>query len=37
MPTYNRRPFAAQAIDYFLRQDYAPRELIIVNDGTELV
>jgi glycosyltransferase involved in cell wall biosynthesis len=35
MPTYNRRPFVAQAIAYFLRQDYARRELLIVDDGTD--
>jgi O-antigen biosynthesis protein len=35
MPTYNRRPFLAQAIAYFLRQDYPNRELIIVDDGTD--
>jgi glycosyltransferase involved in cell wall biosynthesis len=35
MPTYNRRPFVPQAIAYFLRQDYARRELIIVDDGTD--
>jgi len=35
MPTYNRRRFVAQAIRYFLRQDYPNRELIIVDDGTD--
>lgn len=35
MPTYNRRPFVPQAIQYFLRQDYPNRELIIVDDGTD--
>lgn len=35
MPTYNRRAFALRAIDYFLRQDYANRELIIVDDGSD--
>jgi DNA-binding beta-propeller fold protein YncE len=35
MPTYNRRPFVPQAIEYFLRQDYANRELIIVDDSTD--
>lgn len=35
MPTYNRRQFVGQAIQYFLRQDYPNRELIIVDDGTE--
>ena len=37
MPTHNRRPFVAQAIVYFLRQDYPNRELIIVDDGTDPV
>ena len=35
MPTYNRRSFVPKAIAYFLRQDYAQRELIIVDDGTD--
>ncbi len=34
MPTYNRREFVPRAIEYFLRQDYANKELIIVDDGT---
>jgi O-antigen biosynthesis protein len=33
MPTSGRRPFVAQAIAYFLRQDYSPKELVIVDDG----
>jgi glycosyltransferase involved in cell wall biosynthesis len=37
MPTFNRRRFAAQAVHYFLAQDYAEKELVIVDDGTELV
>lgn len=37
MPTYNRRDFAAQAIDLFRRQEYPNRELIIVDDGEEAV
>ena len=37
MPTYNRRAFVAQAIAYFLRQDYANKELIIVDDGTDAI
>jgi glycosyltransferase involved in cell wall biosynthesis len=37
MPTYNRRPFVAQAIAYFLRQTYANCELIIVDDGVDAV
>lgn len=35
MPTYNRRAFVPQAIMYFLRQDYAEKELIIIDDGTD--
>jgi glycosyltransferase involved in cell wall biosynthesis len=35
MPTRNRRRFVAQSISYFLRQDYAPRELIIIDDGED--
>jgi glycosyltransferase involved in cell wall biosynthesis len=37
MPTWNRRHFLPQAIDYFLRQQYAAKELIIVDDGDEPV
>jgi glycosyltransferase involved in cell wall biosynthesis len=37
MPTYNRRRFVGQAIWYFLRQDYAPCELIIIDDGEDAV
>jgi glycosyltransferase involved in cell wall biosynthesis len=37
MPTYNRREFVPHAIRYFLRQDYEPRELIIIDDGTDPV
>jgi hypothetical protein len=37
MPTYNRRQYVPQAIQYFLRQDYPSRELIIVDDGSEPV
>ena len=33
MPTRDRRRFVPQAIDYFLRQDYPERELLIVDDG----
>src|SRR5262245_16796280 len=35
MPTANRRIFASQAIEYFLRQDYARKELIVVDDGSD--
>jgi glycosyltransferase involved in cell wall biosynthesis len=37
MPTCNRRTFASQAINYFLRQDYPNRELVIVDDGSDAV
>ncbi len=37
MPTADRRGFARQAIAYFLRQDYADRELVIVDDGDDAV
>lgn len=37
MPTYNRRKFVPHALEYFLRQDYEPRELIIIDDGTDTV
>jgi hypothetical protein len=37
MPTANRRAFVAQAVEYFLRQDYEHRELIVVDDGEEAV
>jgi len=37
MPTRNRRPFVGQAIWYFLRQDYSPRELIVIDDGEDAI
>src|SRR5262249_36808704 len=37
MPTHNRRPFVAQAIEYFLRQDYEQRELLVLDDGDDRV
>ncbi|MDQ1639051.1 MAG: hypothetical protein QOF62_2390 [Pyrinomonadaceae bacterium] len=37
MPTYNRRAFVPQALEYFLRQDYPNRELIIVDDGNDAI
>lgn len=37
MPTRNRREYLPNAIAYFLRQDYAPRELVVVDDGTDRV
>lgn len=33
MPTKNRREFVPKAIEYFLRQTYPNKELVIVNDG----
>lgn len=37
MPTHNRRSFVSKAIEYFLRQDYCNRELIIIDDGTDSI
>jgi predicted O-methyltransferase YrrM len=37
MPTHNRRRFVGLAIHYFLRQDYEPKELVIVDDGADSV
>jgi hypothetical protein len=37
MPTYNRRPYVRQAMDYFLRQNYTNSELIVVDDGEDCV
>jgi glycosyltransferase involved in cell wall biosynthesis len=37
MPTANRRSFVPRAIQYFLRQDYPNRELIVVDDGSDAV
>jgi glycosyltransferase involved in cell wall biosynthesis len=37
MPTRERRTFAAQAIWYFLRQDYAEKELLVLDDGDDRV
>jgi glycosyltransferase involved in cell wall biosynthesis len=37
MPTYNRRQFVTHAIEYFLRQDYICKELIIIDDGVDKV
>lgn len=37
MPTYNRRAFVPHAIEYFLRENYPHRELIIVDDGTDAI
>src|SRR5260370_34619653 len=35
LPTRNRRRFLNQAISYFLRQEYEPRELIVLDDGED--
>jgi glycosyltransferase involved in cell wall biosynthesis len=37
MPTKNRREFVAQALYYFEKQDYPNKELIVVDDGDDLV
>lgn len=37
MPTANRREFVARAVEYFLRQDYEPRELLVLDDGDDAV
>jgi glycosyltransferase involved in cell wall biosynthesis len=37
MPTCDRRWFVERAIGYFLKQDYARSELIIVDDGSDFV
>lgn len=37
MPTHGRRPFVSRAVDYFLRQDYERRELVVLDDGDDRV
>src|ERR1044071_5568655 len=37
MPTADRREFVGRAVGYFLRQDYEPKELIVVDDGEDAV
>jgi glycosyltransferase involved in cell wall biosynthesis len=37
MPTANRRAFVPRAIDYFLRQSYPHKELVILDDGADSV
>jgi glycosyltransferase involved in cell wall biosynthesis len=37
MPTYNRRAFLPLALRYFSSQDYANKELLIIDDGTDPV
>jgi glycosyltransferase involved in cell wall biosynthesis len=35
MPTYGRPEMVPVAVEYFLRQDYAPAELLVIDDGPE--
>jgi predicted O-methyltransferase YrrM len=35
LPTFDRPGFLPQAVDYFLRQDYEPRRLIVLDDGNQ--
>jgi len=37
MPTADRRAFVGRAVEYFLRQDYEAKELIVVDDGEDAV
>lgn len=37
MPTANRHEFIPKSVQYFLRQDYPYKELVIIDDGTESV
>lgn len=37
MPTANRRALVPAAIEMFLRQTYADKELIIVDDGEDSI
>jgi ADP-heptose:LPS heptosyltransferase len=37
MPTADRRPFVAQAVRYFLAQDYPEKELVVADDGADAV
>ena len=37
MPTRDRRRFVPLAIEYFLRQDYPNRELVVIDDGGDRV
>jgi glycosyltransferase involved in cell wall biosynthesis len=37
LPTFNRRGFLPHAIQYFFRQDYANKELLVVDDGGDPV
>lgn len=37
MPTHDRRRFVPLAVHYFLRQEYPHRELIVLDDGADVV
>lgn len=37
MPTHNRRAFIPKALEYFLRQDYERKELLVLDDGEDKV
>ena len=37
MATADRRPLVPRAIEYFLRQDYPNKELVIVDDGSDSI
>jgi glycosyltransferase involved in cell wall biosynthesis len=37
MPTKDRSAFALHAIEYFLRQDYPNKELVILDDGADAI
>lgn len=37
MPTYNRREFIAQSLKCYLSQDWTDKELIVVDDGEDVV
>src|SRR5262245_2838278 len=37
MPTANRRRFVPSAIRYFVTQDYADKELVILDDGEDAI
>jgi glycosyltransferase involved in cell wall biosynthesis len=37
MPTADRRAWVPNALDYFARQDYAERELVVLDDGADRV
>jgi predicted O-methyltransferase YrrM len=37
LPTFDRPEFVTRAVEYFLRQDYEPRRLIVVDDGSESI